>query len=502
MVLPAHLDADLCVIGSGPGGGMVSLVAAEAGLRVVLLEAGGFIPPERMTQREEEMAPQLYWENGARLSRDRNVLIHQGRGLGGSSLHNLNLCKRMPDPLLAQWCRDPGLEHLPPALWQSLYEEVEALLQVSTVHRDWWNAHNRLLETACLELGWAGGGLRHNRTGCTGSGFCELGCVYDAKNNVTKTLLPRATRAGLEVLTRAQAIRVDHAAGRVQGVTALALHPRTHRPLGRVEVRAPRVCVSASATGSAALLLRSEVPDPGQCVGNTLRLHPALIAAGDFDQPVRAWRGVPQTYECTEFLDFTADHSQPGKRTWIVPAFAHPVATATMMPGVGAEHLRLMARYEHLAVFTAMIHDTSAGQVRPRGDLNLRIDYQPDEHDRRELLGGLVACVRLLFAAGARKVYVPGDPVVALKPGDPLDLLTELPISPGSLQLTAVHPMGTLPMGDNPKTAVVDSRGRSFHLDGLWVADASLFPTSIGVPPQLSVYALGLHVGRAIVGEG
>ena len=69
----------------------------------------------------------------------------------------------------------------------------------------------------------------------------------------------------------------------------------------------------------------------------------------------------------------------------------------------------------------------------------------------------------------------------------------------GRLELTAVHPMGTVPMGDDPRLAAVDSAGRHHHMEGLWVSDASLFPGSIGVPPQLSVYALGLHVGRALV---
>jgi choline dehydrogenase-like flavoprotein len=492
--LPLRLRADLCVVGSGAGGSMAAMVAAEAGLSVVVLEAGEYLTPADMVQREEEMLPRLYWDSGGRTTADRAVKIHQGRGVGGSTLHNLNLCKRIPHSIRHRWAEQRRLSALPPAAWDALYDEVETLLSVSEVPRDRWNQHNLLLEKGCAALGWAGGGLRHNRTGCIGSGFCEIGCAYDGKNNAAKVVWPRAVKAGAEVISCCQAIRVRHARGQVEGVTAVALDPRTHRPVGEVMVDAPRVCLSASATATPALLLRSGVPDRGGETGNHLRIHPALVAAGDFDEPVRAWQGIPQTYECTELLQLDRDD---GHRVWIVPAFAHPAGTATMIPGHGAPHRALMKRYANLAVLTAMIHDRTAGRVRPDGDLRLSIDYWPDESDRRELMLGLSACARLLFAAGARRVLLPGHPPRTLERGDDLDSIAQLPLTPGSMDVTAVHPMGSVPMGDVP-SAAVDSEGRHREVKGLWIADGSLFPSSIGVPPQLSIYALGLHVGRAI----
>jgi choline dehydrogenase-like flavoprotein len=470
------------------------MVAAEAGLRVVVLEAGEHLTPADMVQREEEMLPRLYWEAGGRTTVDRAVKIHQGRGVGGSTLHNLNLCKRIPASIRQRWARERRLEKLPPEAWDALYDEVEALLSVSTVPRDRWNRHNLLLEAGVNALGWAGGGLAHNRSGCIGSGFCEIGCAYDGKNNAAKVLVPRALRAGAEIVTRCQAVRVRHEGGRVRGVSAVALEPRTHRPMGEVVVDAPRVCLAGSATATPALLLRSGVPDPGGETGEHLRIHPALVVAGDFADPVRAWDGIPQTYECTEHLQLDRED---GHRVWIVPAFAHPVGTAVLLPGHGGAHHDLMRRYAHLGALTAMIHDRTRGRVRPDGDLGLTIAYWPDEDDRRELLHGLRACVRLLFAAGARRVVVPAHPPRVYERGASLAELDTLELTPGSMDVTAVHPMGSVPMGD-AETAAVDSEGRHHHLAGLWVADGSLFPSSIGVPPQLSIYALGLHVGRAI----
>lgn len=482
----APLRADLCVIGTGPGGAMVAAIAAEAGLRVVALEAGAFVTPGDMNQREADMFPRLLWEAGGRTTFDKAIRVHQGHGVGGSALHNLNLCKRVPASIRARWVAERG--EGPP--WDELYAEVEALLEVKDVDPGMVNRHNQLLADGAAALGWRHGLLRHNRTGCVGSGYCEVGCAFDAKNNALKKLVPRAVGAGAAIVANAQAVRIDHADGRVRGVDAVRLDPRTRQPVGTLRIDAARVCVSASATGTPAILLRSRVPDPSDTTGNSLRIHPAVVAAGDFAEPVHAWRGVPQSVECTEHLRLD---EEGGPRTWIVPAFAHPVGVATLVPGFGDDHRALMRRFPNLGALTAMIHDHTRGTVRPFGDLGLNLSYAPDAADAAELRRGLAAAAKLLFAAGARRVFVPaGEAIEVANPGE---IESKLAVD---AELSAVHPMGSVPMGVDPRTAAVGPDGKHHHLDGLWLADASVFPTSIGVPPQLSVYAFGLHVGRTI----
>jgi choline dehydrogenase-like flavoprotein len=504
--LPMRIEADLCIVGSGAGGSAAAAVAAEAGLSVVILEAGGFVPPSVMNQREKDMLPELLYANGSQTTSDRGCTIIQGRALGGSTVHNINLCKRIPDAILDEWQQSRTLKHLDRDTWNKLYDEVEQLLDISPIEPGRWNRHNRLLEAGTNKLGWRGGGLDHNRTGCIGSGFCEVGCAYDAKNNAVKVFVPRAVEADAQFLTHCRAIKVLHQDGQVSGVKAAALDPTTREPLGDVTIEAKQVCLSASATGTPAILIRSDVPDPSGETGNNLRIHPALVAAGEFDEPVRLWKGIPQAYECTEYLDFEAVHpaadstdkdaTKVGLRTWLIAATAHPVSTSTFLPGWGKSHRRLMERYDHMAIFTGMIHDQTPGTVAPAGELGVDIEWSPNRADRRELAFGLARSAELLFAAGARRVFIPTDPVRIFERGDSLAELED--IDPRSMGITAVHPMSTVPMGDDPQKAAVDSRGKHHHVEGLWVADGSLFPTSIGVPPQMSIYAMGLHVGRSI----
>jgi hypothetical protein len=421
-------------------------------------------------------------------------------------VHNINLCKRIPDAILDEWQQTRSLGHLGRDTWNKLYDEVEELLGVSPIEAGRWNRHNRLLEAGTTALGWQGNGMSHNRTGCIGSGFCEVGCSYDAKNNAVKVFVPRAVKAGAQFLTHCRAIEVIHQGGEVKGVKAAALDPKTREVVGDVRIEAKHVCLSASATGTPAILIRSGVPDPSGETGNNLHIHPALVAAGEFDQPVHLWKGIPQTYECTEYLDFEAAHpgtkkksaeaKKVGLRTWLIAATAHPVSTSTFLPGWGKEHRQLMERYDHMAIFTGMIHDQTPGKVLPSGELGVEIEWSPNENDQKELAFGLARSAELLFAAGARRVFIPTDPVRIFERGDSLAELEE--IDPTTMGITAVHPMSTVPMGDDPKKAAVDSRGKHHHVEGLWVADGSLFPTSIGVPPQMSIYAMGLHVGRAI----
>lgn len=490
------LEADVVVVGTGAGGSMMARDVAAAGLSVVALEMGARSTSRDFNRVEDEMLELLFQDRGARATSDLEVRVLQGSGVGGSTVHNTCLCKRTPPEVLEHWARDLGVSGASAADLAPAFERTERELGVVDITDSQLNENNRLFKRGVDVLGWRGGYLRHNRAGCVGAGYCELGCPFDAKQNALKVLLPAAVAQGATVLSDARVERVLTRRGRATGVQGVLLDAQG-QPKGALRVQGKVVVLAGSAVGSAALHLRSGLPDRSGQAGRNLRMHPGAVVAGLFEREVDGWRGIPQTYECTEFLDF-APGSQ--RRVWLVPVFAHPIGTATMIPGFGAEHAALMRQYRHVAALTAMVHDETAGRVKVARSGRITIDYSLVPADREQLALGLEAGAQLLLAAGAREVLVPYEvaPFTIRRAAD-LGAIQARGLPRYAMPLTAVHPMGTLCMGDDPRRAVVSSQGAHHGVEGLFVADGSLFPTSIGVPPQMSIYTFARHVAPHVV---
>lgn len=486
-------SADVVVIGTGAGGSMALYELARRGLRCIAIERGSMIGPAEMNQLEDRMIPHLFAESGARATVDRTVNILQGQGVGGSTLHNTNLCKRAPAPIIARWRDELGL-----ALdgLEDDYAAVEAMLKVRTVPEDRVNANNHILARGIEALGYRGGRLSENRDDrCQQSGFCELGCAYNGKTNAFRMLIPPAVEAGATVLTDARVDRIEHDGAQATSVRGRLFDPTRNRPIGEFMISARAVVLAGSATGSAALHIASGLPDPHGRAGVGLHLHPGAAVLGLHDDPVEGWRGVPQSVECTEFLDF-----DPGAahRVWIVSGFAHPAGAAALLPGFGPSHAALMRQYARASVAIAMVHDETEGRVSPGEGDNLRIRYAMNDDDRAQVALGLRETARLLLAGGARRVVVPLNPPIVVETERDIEQLTVDLIRPCSPTFTAVHPMSTMRMSASPEDGVVDESGRHHFIDNLWIADGSLLPTSIGGPPQVTIYTLGRRVGRAV----
>ncbi len=488
------LEADVVICGGGAGGSMAARELARAGLDVILLEQGVDQLPHTFTQREDERIPRLFARAGGQRTADRSMLVLSGRGLGGSTLHNINLCKRTPEPILDRWEQDLGVagaREMAP-----FFEMVERDLGGNANNEAQMNAHNRLFREGVERLGYRGGRLSHNRDErCVGSGFCELGCAFDAKMNARRILVPQAIEAGARVYTDARVDRVLLEGDRARGAIATLLDERGEAR-GALTVRARAVCVAGSAIGSAMLAHDSELPDPHERIGRGLHLHPGAVVAGVFNREIDAWRGIPQSYECTELLDF---EEESDRRAWIIPSFAHPASTAALMPGFGPSLMRRMREYRHIAALAVMVHDETEGRVSADGD-RARIDYAPNARDRDQLARGSRAAARILLAAGAREVVVPALPPITIRRERDVRAIEAERFRPHDAVLSAVHPMGTLAMGRDPRTSVTDSRGEFHAVPGLYAVDGSLFPTSIGVPPQISIYAFAAKIASHVRG--
>jgi len=490
LLADVSLEVDAVVVGTGAGGSIAARELARAGLSVVALEEGGHHAAADFTQREDEMLPILFADGGGRTTKDLAIRVLQGRGVGGSTVHNTNLCKRTPDAILELWRQRYNVSGCSPSDMRAAFEQIEKDLSVSEIPAALRNPNNDVLHKGALALGWKAGPLKHNRVGCQTSGFCEVGCAYDAKQNALKVVVPQAMEAGANVYADVEVVRVNHTRGRVTGVSAVA-RSESGAPVAWVDVRSKIVVLAASAVGSALLAKKSGITDPHDQIGKKLRMHPGAVVAGRFDRVMNSNYGIPQSYECTEHLDFEEGSD---KRVWIVPAFAHPIGTASMLPGFGASHMKAMRSYGQLAVLTAMVHDETEGRVEVGEGERPLITYDMTESDRRQLAKGLIACARLLFAGGAVEVTIPAIPPVTLTSASQLDSLSTDFVRPHGVPLTAVHPMGTMRMGDDPKTSVVSSTGEHHFVRGLFVADGSLFPTSLGGPPQISIYSFAHHL--------
>jgi choline dehydrogenase-like flavoprotein len=483
------LDVGAVVIGTGAGGSIALRELARAGIDVIALEEGSDHIWSDFDQREETMLPELFQDRAGRMTDDFAINVLQGRGVGGSTIHNTNLCKRTPAEILDLWARKHRVTGCTAAEMNVAFETIERDLHVTRIPDDAINANNDVLRRGVQALGWRGGVLSHNRDGCVRSGFCEVGCAYDGKNNARKVVVPQAIERGARVYADVRVTRILHDGRQVKGVEARAESGR------RVVVRAKVVVLSASAVNSAALAIVSDVPDPHAQLGRRLHIHPgAAIAAvfdGDRDEPIQGWRGIPQSYECTEWIDF-AEGSD--RRVWITTAFAHPVGTAAGIPGFGAAHMTAMRRYPRMAVLTAMVHDETIGTVYVNDDGRPAMRYTMIESDRAQMAQGVRACAELLLAAGAREVVVPAIPPRPIRTRADIAQIDTSVIRPHGLALTAVHPMGTMRLGDDETSSVVRSTGEHHQLKGLFVLDGSLFPTSIGGPPQISIYAFAQHL--------
>jgi choline dehydrogenase-like flavoprotein len=487
--------ADVCVIGSGGGGAVAAAELAAAGRSVVVLEQGHHWTSRDFSQREDEMLPRLFEEAGMRQTSDGSVTILQGRNVGGSTVHNLCYAFRTPPGILRLWREEHGLPELTDEALAPSFDRVERHLKVKPIRADEVNRLNQIVRAGAEKLGWSGFVTKHNREGCVQSGYCILGCSYDAKQSMLVTYVPRADAAGARIYANARAERIEAEGGRVRRVLGSVVD-LDGAPRGSIEVSAKVVVLAAGAVNSPAMLRASGLG--GTDVGRNLHLHPSVLAAGFFDEEIHAYRGIPQSYYIDEFIDLDRD---PRRGYVLMPIAGFPVLTATQLPGFGRDHFRVMRDFSKMAGLLVLLHDQSAGRVEA-GDSPGRpgIDYRLDPADARQLAEGLAHCAEALFAGGARRVVIPFAPEpLVLERGDDPGAIVRRGVRQGEISIASTHPQSTCRMGGDPSRGVVDAWGELFGVAGLFVADMSVFPTSLGAPPQITTAALADRTAHRIL---
>jgi len=494
---------DVCVVGSGAGGAVMAARLAGMGARVVVLEEGGDFTRDDFKMQESIAYPQLYQEKGQRATADLAITILQGRAVGGSTVVNWTTSFRTPDRVLEHWAKVHGVEGLGPATLAPHFAAVEDRLNIREQPLAEVNANNRVLWDGAGKLGWARTLVRRNVKGCLNLGYCGMGCPVDAKTSMSLTYLPDAVQAGARVYAGTRAARLEVSGRRAVAVHGQAIDLATDRPTGRKVVVRPRAVVLAGgAINTPALLLRSE-QNPNGRVGKRTFLHPVVAEVGIYSRRIDAWYGAPQSVASHHFAD-----RGPGKAGFFMEcAPVHPMLAATAAGGFGHEHEEVMSRLQNGAALIGLCIDgflpgETGGTVSVRDDGRVRVDYPISDAVWEALREASKALARVHLAAGALAVYSLHEEPVAVRGEADLAKLDRAPWRPARVQLFSAHAMGGCSMGRDPQQSVVDSRLKVHWLENTWVVDGSVFPTSLGVNPQETIFALARwaseHIAAAV----
>ena len=479
------LQVDVCVIGSGAGGAPVAKELAEGGMTVALLEEGEHHLTEEFTARPREMTTQLYRDAG-QLATLGNVpiVLPLGRAVGGSSLINSATCFRTPAAVLEMWGRRFGLDQLGAAELDPYFRRVERELHVAQVPPDIAGRNALVVKRGADRLGWRGDFIYRNAMGCVGSGVCNFGCPTAAKQHVGATYLPRAWAAGAVTWSGCRAERIELERGRARAVVA-----RTAGG-GELRVECQIVVVACGAIHTPLFLRRQGLGLASGELGRNLAVHPATGVRALFDEEIDMSRGVPQSYFIDEFAD---------EGIMFEGAAGPPDYAAMSFPFSRDRHRELMLRYLNMSQFGLMVSDTSRGFVRERAG-RVEIRYDLNEEDTQTFRRGVELLCELYWAAGAREVYPPVEQVGVLRDGE-MEPLRRLELRPQNLALMAFHPLGTARADARPAHGVVDGDLAVWGCEGVYVADASVVPSSIGVNPQITIMALATRLAFHLLGK-
>ena len=493
-----HIECDVVIVGSGAGGGTAAEMLTQAGLNVLMIEEGPFKSSSDFRMRERDAYPQLYQESAGRQTRDKGITILQGRAVGGSTTVNWTSSFRTPPTTLRHWEKFWGLDEFTEAKMAPWFEKMEERLNIAP-----WpvppNENNEILRRGCEKLAIPAAAIRRNVKNCWNLGYCGMGCPTNAKQSMLVTTIPDALDRGMSLIHSA---RVEKLSARYGQITSLVAHSMAADDVGvntsagphRIFVKAKHYILAGGAINNPGLMLRSKLPDPHGTLGKRTFLHPAPVSAAIMDEMVEAYSGAPQTIYSDHFLDTMPHNGRMGFKLEAPPI--HPILAAITLQGFGIDHSMWMTRLPHMHVAIALMRDgfhpqSVGGQVAIRNDGSALLDYNISSYVWDGMRHALLVMAEVQFAAGA-KIVMPlhEDARPYRNWADARRAITSLPMQTLRTRVASAHVMGGCTMGADARSAVTRADGRHHQLENLWVFDGSVFPTSIGANPQLSIYAM------------
>jgi choline dehydrogenase-like flavoprotein len=503
-----ELEADVCIVGSGAAGSVLALELAARGLQVLVLERGRYVKPRDFTEDEVQMISRLYADGVMQQTEDWRFTVLQGSCVGGSTVVNNAVCFEPPPDVLDEWndaeATSAGLD------LERLHGSVEAVEQlIGPEPQDQAplnpsgelflaGARGRGLVPDQLEVG----AVRANIHDCLGSGYCNIGCPWGRKLSMLETVLPRAQRlfpGRVRIVAECEVERILTLSGNPKSVTGLrARLGESGRP---VSIRADKYVLAAGAVASSYLMLRSGA-GRGLPVGQGFCSNMGAPLTAEFEQKLDSFAGL-------QISHYGVPNPKTGPLYVYESWFNPPVSQALNMPGWFERHFRNMGRYDHLMAVGVLVGSASSGRVGRALTGGPAIHFTPQPHDLETLAVGLNQLADILFEAGAKRVMLntwsgeddfANDLSGKSAAEHRRERFREICADPDYIALGTGHPQGGNAISSSPARGVVDSSFRVHGYRDLYVCDASVFPTSLTVNPQLTVMSLAHYAAPLIAG--
>jgi choline dehydrogenase-like flavoprotein len=487
----ATLEADVCIVGSGAGGSVIAARCAAAGKSVLVLEMGSYKNESDFRQLEAEGAGQMFWSGGLGWSEGGELGLLAGSTLGGGTVINSMACRPLPDDVRADWTA-AGLDGVDGEEWDRYFDTVWTALGANSEA----TVYNRNAEV--LIEGLSASGLEHHRIPRNAElfddpvqcGYCNAGCQQGCKRSVLKNYLQDAADSGARVLVDCFVEKITTEDGQATGVAARVGETE-------VTVKAPTVVVACGGIESPALLLRSGIGGPA--VGKNLRVHPSYMITGVYDEPVEAWNG-----QLITVMSFDFQHCLGESGFYISPLGLSPATWAGQSPWTDGESMRdHFLKFPNMASWHSITHDHGSGEVvlGEDGKALVRWSIEGDDLDRQVAINAHVELARVHHAAGATEIFTFHWSPHHWRRGEDFDAYIEQLEATPAEEYTAysAHQMGSCRMGSSAEDAVADGRGELHDTRGVWVGDASAFPTATGVNPMVSIMVLAERTADRIL---
>jgi long-chain-alcohol oxidase len=480
------LSCDVVVVGSGAGGGTAAAVLSQAGLDVIVIEAGRYFTEKDFDGAELSGFHRLYMNGGGMASVDGSVGLLAGQGLGGSTLVNYTFSFRTPDSVREEWAHEHGLAALTTPDFEQSLDAVWERIGVNAEHSV-PSRRGESIRESLDKLGWEWGVMQRNVRGCTEEvcRLCHYGCQLGAKQSTLKTWVQDAHDAGTRILVETRADRVLTDGGVATGVEARTAAGH------KVTVSARAVVSACGSLHTPVLLSRSGVRS--RALGKNLRLHPVLVVWGQMEEEVRPWEGMLSS----TFSDHDADMDGRGYGVKYEHVATPPSILLSFSPWRGGRHhAELMQALPYTTGCGVLLRDHGVGEVRTGKDGEPIVRYRLTPEDVANMRRGIRGAAQIVEAMGARRIYSSQAKWVAYEPGSRGDLESFMHDADacgwgaGQAQVVSFHIMGSARMGRSPIDSVCDPTGQVWSTPGLYVLDGSAFPTASGVNPMVTIEAL------------